>query len=51
MLEERKILRLIRSQYVYSFEELYEEDAHYIFITEYLPGKDLMALWKEKKLN
>jgi hypothetical protein len=37
---------MIKSQYVYTFEELFEEEGNFIFITEYLPGKDLMALWK-----
>ena len=46
VLEERRILRVIKSTYVYTFEEMYEDEHNYIVIMEYLPGQDLMALWK-----
>ncbi len=51
VIEERKILRVINSEYVYKFEELFEEEEFYIAIIEYLPGKDLMTLYKEKKVS
>jgi serine/threonine protein kinase len=39
-------LRLIDSPYVYKFEEMFEEEESYVFVLEYLPGKDLMSLYK-----
>lgn len=51
VIEERRILRVIKSPYVYSYEQLFEEETCFIVIMEYLEGRDLMSLWKEKKLT
>lgn len=41
-------MQQISSEFVYEFYEFYEENDSYIFILEYLTGKDLMALFKEE---
>ena len=47
--EEKKILsKLSNCEYISKMEEFYEENDNFIFILEYLTGKDLMTLIKEK---
>lgn len=47
VLEERKILQNLESEFVYHFYQFYEETDDYVFILEHLTGKDLMTLFKD----